>query len=223
VDKHLQIAVDGPASSGKGTVARRVAKALNFVYIDTGAMYRGVAWKAKTLGIPLEDGVRIGEAIETMEFHFDWNGDTLRISLDGEDITDQIRTESVGSDASDIAVHPPVRQALLQRQRHLASAGGVVMDGRDIGSVVLPDAKLKIFLDASVETRADRRFKEMQERGIKTSYSQVLAAVKDRDRQDQEREVAPLVRDRDAVYIDTTGLTIEQAVQQILKNANELS
>ena len=223
MDKNLQIAIDGPASSGKGTVARRVAKALDFAYIDTGAMFRAVAWNARVLGIPLHDGVRLGEAIKAMDFRFDWNGDILRLSLNGEDITDQIRTETVGADASDVAVHPQVREALLQRQRHLAASGGVVMDGRDIGSVVLPEAQLKIFLDASVETRADRRFKEMQERGIGTPYLQVLAAVEDRDKQDRERAVAPLIQAKDAVYLDTTGLTIDQAVEQILKNAHELS
>jgi cytidylate kinase len=212
----LAIAIDGPASSGKGTVARMVARTLGYAYIDTGAMYRAVALRAQEEGIDLGDGARLGALAASIDFRFRWDGEQLQI-LDGErDLSREIRTETVGRGASAVAVLPAVRAALLGRQRALGADGGVVMDGRDIGTVVLPDAGLKIFLDAAPSERARRRHAELALKDPGLTYEVVLADLIARDKQDSQRAAAPLRRAEGARLVDSTGQTIEAVVATIL-------
>jgi len=223
VDRRLCIAVDGPASSGKGTVARLVAKKLGYSYIDTGAMYRSVAFFAHQQGIEWGDAKALARMVENLQFDFTWNGEELDVIVDGRNITQNIRREQIGNGASVVGTHPEVRLALLERQRDFAQKGGVVMDGRDIGTVVLPDADLKIFLDASASERARRRHAELQGKGSSEDFETVLAGVNSRDEQDRNRTEAPLRQASDAVYIDTTGMSANEAALTILKIAADLA
>lgn len=212
----LTIAVDGPGSAGKGSVARGVAKALGYQYVDTGAMYRAVALFARRHGVSWDDAEGVAEIARRLRFAFDWDGDVLRVEVDGEDVTREIRADEVGQGASRVSTHPQVRSALLALQRALGERGGVVMDGRDIGTVVLPDADLKVFLDASLDERARRRHEELVRRGEAVHFAEVRAALEARDRQDRHRAVAPLVAAEDAMVVDTTDLTIRNAVDALL-------
>ena len=221
--RSITIAIDGPASSGKGTVARTVARRLNYAYIDTGAMYRSVALAAQRRGLDLAHADELGQLTTTLEFQFRWSGSGLRVIVNGEDWSDAIRTETVGKGASDVAVHAPVRAALLERQRALAQEGGIVMDGRDIGSVVLPDADLKIFLDASVDERARRRHAELVARGLDVSLDTIRNEVSERDHQDRTRAEAPLIQTEDAVYLDTTAMSAEASAEQIVQMVSDLA
>jgi cytidylate kinase len=217
----LAIAVDGPGSSGKGTVARGVARALGYQYVDTGAMYRSVALVARERDIPWSDAAAVAKLAAGLSFQFNWDGDVLRVLVDGVDVTHDIRQDDIGGGASDVSRHPQVRAALLALQRDLGHRGGVVMDGRDIGTVVLPDAGLKVFLDADLEERARRRHEELIRRGEIISYHQVFDALQARDKQDRERPVAPLKAAEDAIYLDTSQLTIREATDLVLKLATE--
>ncbi|MCB9687021.1 MAG: (d)CMP kinase [Alphaproteobacteria bacterium] len=219
--RRIAIAVDGPGSSGKGTVARGVARALGYQYVDTGAMYRAVALLARRRGIGWDDGHAIGRLATELRFRFQWDGDILRVEVDGEDLTRAIRADDVGQGASRISRYPEVRAALLGLQRELGAGGGVVMDGRDIGTVVLPNAELKIFLDASLDERARRRHEELLRRGEMVHLDEVRAALDARDRQDRERATAPLVAAADAIRIDTTELTIPRAIDVVLGLARD--
>lgn len=221
--EQICIAIDGPASSGKGTVARTVAKALGFAYIDTGAMYRSVALLAEEGGVAWTDEGGLADLIEQLRFDFQWNGDELRIVVNGRDISERIRMQWIGQGASDVATFAGVRAGLVERQRALAEGGGIVMDGRDIGTVVLPQARLKIYLDASVAERAKRRFIELQQRGQNVSLSQVESEVLARDNQDKNRAVSPLRQAHDAVYIDSTSLSPEQAAQKIVELVHSIA
>jgi cytidylate kinase len=223
VAEQICIAIDGPASSGKGTVARTVAKALGFAYIDTGAMYRSVALLAEEGGVAWTDEGGLADLIEQLRFDFQWNGDELRIVVNGRDISERIRMQWIGQGASDVATFAGVRAGLVERQRALAEGGGIVMDGRDIGTVVLPQARLKIYLDASVAERAKRRFIELQQRGQNVSLSQVESEVLARDNQDKNRAVSPLRQAHDAVYIDSTSLSPEQAAQKIVELVHSIA
>ena len=217
----LSIAVDGPASSGKGTVARHVARELGLSYVDTGAMYRSVGLRALRAGLPLSDGPRVGRLASALKFDFSWDRTHLRVSVDGEDLTTAIREEAIGQAASDVAVLPEVRQALLGLQRELAKRGAV-LDGRDIGTVVLPDADLKIYLDASPEVRAQRRRDELAARGDVREYADVLADIRARDAQDSGRAHAPLRAADDAVRIDSTHAAPPQVVAEIIELVRQL-
>lgn len=217
----IAIAVDGPGSSGKGTVARGVARVMGYQYVDTGSMYRSVALLSHERGIPWTDGPAVAHLARGLQFRFHWDGDVLRILVDGRDLTSLIRQDSVGSGASDVSIHGEVRQALLELQRKLGHQGGVVMDGRDIGTVVLPDADLKVYLDADLDERARRRHEELLRRGDLTSFHEVRDALEARDRQDRERAVAPLRQAPDAVYLDTSTLTIREATDLVLELARE--
>jgi cytidylate kinase len=223
VAEQICIAIDGPASSGKGTVARTVAKALGFAYIDTGAMYRSVALLAEDGGVDWTDEGGLADLIERLRFDFLWDGDELRIVVNGHDISERIRMQRIGQGASDVATLSGVRAGLVERQRALAEGGAIVMDGRDIGTVVLPQARLKIYLDASVAERAKRRFLELQQRGQNVSLSQVEAEVLARDNQDKNRAVSPLRQAHDAVYIDSTSLNSEQAAQKIVELVHSIA
>lgn len=219
MSERICIAIDGPASSGKGTVARMVAQSLDYAYIDSGAMYRTVALLAAESGIATKDAVALEKVAMEVEFDFRWDGSDLRILANGRDVSSDIRLEHVGRGASDVAVLPQVRAALLDRQRALASRGGVVMDGRDIGTVVLPDAQLKVFLDASVEERATRRYRELQQRSAPIEYNRLVDEIQSRDAQDRGRATAPLLQAEDAIYIDTTQLSPSQAAEKIIEIA----
>jgi cytidylate kinase len=221
VAERIRIAIDGPASSGKGTVARMVAQALDYAYIDSGAMYRSVALMASESGISFDDEGGLKTLTDGLDFDFRWDGDALLVFVNGRDVSEDIRLEHVGRGASDVAVLPQVRQSLLGRQRAMAAAGGVVMDGRDIGTVVLPDAQLKVFLDASVEERATRRHRELQQRKNPVPYAQLVGEIRSRDEQDRNRATAPLKQADDALYLDTTHLSPAQAAVQIIEIARQ--
>jgi cytidylate kinase len=202
------VAIDGPAGAGKSTVARALAEKLGFSLLDTGAIYRALAWGAVQSGTALTDGVRLGLAAERLGIAFDG----LRVLLDGKDVTAQIRTPEVSRDASTVSAHAPVRAALLGIQRRLANLGRVVVEGRDIGTVVLPDAPMKFFLTARPEIRARRRYDELAARGASVDFERTLAEIIERDRRDEEREVAPLRKADDAELVDTSDLALDRVI-----------
>ena len=206
------IAIDGPSASGKGTVAQLVARELGFHYLDSGALYRLVALAALEAGLNLDDGLRVSDIALNINPKF--NGETVRIG--SRDVTDAIRAESISGAASQVAALPGVRDALITRQRAFRRPPGLVADGRDMGSVVFPDATLKIFLTASPEERANRRHKQLMEKGIDASINALLQDILDRDTRDTTRATAPLQKSVDAVEIDTTGMTIAAVVAQVL-------
>jgi cytidylate kinase len=216
VKRRFVIAVDGPGSSGKGTAARGLAMALGYTYVDTGALYRAVALVAQRKGVPWDDAERMSELARALRLAFDWHEGALRLQADGVDVTRDIRSDEIGQGASLVSRHPGVRDALLDLQRSLAAKGGVVMDGRDIGTVVLPDADLKVYLDATLDERVRRRHEELLRHGETVSVTEVRAALLQRDKQDSERAVAPLRVAPDAVVVDTTDLTVRQAVDALL-------
>ncbi len=213
------IAIDGPSASGKGTVAERVARALGFHYLDSGALYRLVALAAQRVNVDVADEARVAGLARQLAVRFD-NGE---VYLDGERVTDAIRAEPISAAASHVAALPAVRDALLARQRDLRMAPGLVADGRDMGSVVFPDAALKVFLTASVETRAERRHKQLMDKGIAASIRTLSQDLRARDARDAERPVAPLRQVPDAYLLDTTHLNIDQAVAQVLSWYQDVS
>lgn len=206
------IAIDGPSASGKGTVAKLVAQELGFHYLDSGALYRVVALAAMEAGVNLYDGLRVSDIALNINPKF--NGDRVRIG--DRDVTDAIRAEAVSGAASQVAALPGVRDALLTRQRTFRQRPGLVAEGRDMGSVVFPDATLKIFLTASPEERANRRHKQLMEKGMNANIKTLLQDILDRDTRDTTRAVAPLRKGTNAVEIDTTGMTIAAVVAQVL-------
>lgn len=210
------IAIDGPSSSGKGTIARAVARDLGFQYVDTGAMYRSVALVAHDRGVAFDDEPALASITDELTMHFEWDGDILRVFVDDRDVTRDIRLEHVSQGASKVSALPRVRAGLLDAQRRLAAGGGVVMDGRDIGTVVLPDADLKVFLDAHEDERARRRHEELVRRGETASFDAVRRDLQERDHRDRSRETAPLQQADDAVYVDSSDMTIPQAVAVVL-------
>ena len=221
VKDKLIIAIDGPVGSGKSTVARRVAAMLGYTHLDSGAMYRAVGLKALRAGVPLDSAERLAEIAETARIDLVPQDGRLRVLLDGEDVTEAIRTHEVADAASVAAAVPGVRHPMVAEQRRAGARGGVVMEGRDIGSVVFPDADLKIFLDASPEVRAARRQREYEEKGEPMEFENVLAEVLARDRRDREREMSPLVRAADAVVVDNTAMDAEETARVIVLLARE--
>ena len=207
------IAIDGPSASGKGTVAARVAQALGFHYLDSGALYRVVAFAATRAGIDLADGRRLAELASHLPARFEGES----VIFEGADIAIAIRSEAASAGASRVAVLPDVRAALLERQRAYCQAPGLVAEGRDMGSVVFPQASLKVFLTASVEARAGRRYKQLIEKGLPANIAGLSKELADRDARDASRPVAPLKQCADAHLLDTTDLTVDQAVTQILQ------
>jgi cytidylate kinase len=212
------VAIDGPAGAGKSTVARRLAEVLGFVLVDTGAMYRAVALAAQRAGIAWSDADRVGELARSLvarsALAFDRDPERgVRVRLDGADVTDAIRAPDIGMGASTVSAHKAVRDALLDMQRQAGRGGGVVLEGRDIGTVVFPDADVKFFLTARAEVRARRRFDELVAKGAKVSFDETLADVHRRDEQDSTRAVAPLRQAPDAVLIDSSDIGIDEAVQ----------
>ncbi|HEM5083740.1 TPA: (d)CMP kinase [Streptococcus suis] len=221
--KSIQIAIDGPASSGKSTVAKIIAKNFGYTYLDTGAMYRSATYLALTNGIEVTDQNRIVALLAQYPIRFgrDENGQQL-VFVGDEDVTLPIRDNQVTNNVSAVAALPLVREELVRLQQEIAQAGGIVMDGRDIGTVVLPQAELKIFLIASVEERALRRFKENMERGIETDLESLKQEIAARDYKDSHREVSPLKAADDAITFDTTGVSIESVVKFISEKAKEI-
>jgi CMP/dCMP kinase len=221
VKDKLIIAIDGPVGSGKSTVARRVAAMLGYTHLDSGAMYRAVGLKALRAGVPLDASGRLAEIAAGARIDLVPEDGRLLVLLDGEDVTQAIRTHEVAHAASVAAVVPGVRHPMVAEQRRAGAQGGVVMEGRDIGSVVFPDADLKIFLDASPEVRAARRMREHEEKGEPMEFEKVLEEVHLRDRRDREREMSPLVRAPDAVVVDNTAMDADETARVIVLLARE--
>jgi cytidylate kinase len=207
------IAIDGPAGAGKSTVAKELARRLGFLYLDTGAMYRAVTLKALNAGLKPEDEGKLAELASKTRIEFDPTGS--RIFLDGEDVTDLIRSPRVDRVISDYVKISSLRRVMVQRQRELGRDGGLVVEGRDIGTVVFPDAELKIYLDASPEVRAQRRWGELRAKGIEADFEEIKRDIIARDLKDSTREDSPLKPAPDAIRIDTSDMTIEQVVQKI--------
>ncbi|MCG4282015.1 (d)CMP kinase [Lacticaseibacillus saniviri] len=212
----MQIAIDGPASAGKSTIAKLVAKQLGFIYCDTGAMYRAVTLLAIQRDIDFGDEAKIMTALQNAEITFKPGETDQLVFLNGEDISLAIRQPDVTNNVSQVSAHPRVREAMVAKQRAIASQNNIVMDGRDIGTTVLPNAELKIFMVASVEERARRRFAENQRKGIETPLATLVQEIEARDQKDTTREVSPLRQADDAIRIDTTALSIDQVVAKIL-------
>ena len=209
------IAIDGPAGAGKSTIAKLVAKEKGYIYVDTGAMYRGLAIHFLKKGIQPEEKEKIIDACKDAEVRIGYEDGAQQIYLNGENITAMLREEAVGNMASISSAVPEVRAKLLDLQRNLAKEKDVVMDGRDIGTHVLPNADVKIYLTASVECRANRRFKELTEKGIACDYDEIAKDIQERDTRDMNREIAPLKKADDAVLVDSSDMTIEEVVKAI--------
>lgn len=210
------VAIDGPAGAGKSTAARALAARLGFVLVDTGALYRGVALAADEAQVAWDDGAALGRVAEALELHFEADPDgTPRLYIDGRDRSGDIRTARISEGASQVSAHPEVRAALLTLQRRLGVEGGVVLEGRDIGTVVFPDAEVKVFLTASDETRAQRRHDELVSRGQPQPLDEVLVEIRTRDTRDSSRAAAPLRAADDAVHLDTSGMTQDQVVDAL--------
>ena len=217
--KRIKIAIDGPAGSGKSTTAREVAKRLNYIHIDSGAMYRAVTLKAIKLKIPTEDSDRIIEIASSISLQFKNVDSQFFIYMNGKDISDLIRTPEINNAINSVAANPEVRKILVKKQQQLGRSGGIVMDGRDIGTVVFPDAELKIYLQADAKERARRRFDEFKSKGIVISFEKVLEEVNTRDNADLSRKYGPLKIAPDAIVIDTTRFTIEEQIEKVYRLA----
>jgi CMP/dCMP kinase len=219
--KNVIIAIDGPVGSGKSTLARRVADMLRYVYVDTGAMYRAIALKALRRGISLDSSDALVSLARDTHIDLRAQEGAQQVFLDGEDVTAAIRGPEVSQAASKVAVVGGVRHVLVAEQRRAGEQGGVVMEGRDIGSVVFPDADLKIFLTASPEVRAERRWREHQQKGDAIDLARTLEEIHERDRRDRERETSPLVRAGDAVVVDSTAMEPEEVARLVVMLASE--
>ena len=206
------VTIDGPTASGKGTIAQRIAGRLGFHYLDSGALYRLLAWRALRRGVAIGDESGLAGLAGSMQPTFEAG----RIVLDSQDVTDAIRAEDISQAASRVAVHPAVRRALLDLQRRCRAVPGLVADGRDMGTIVFPDATLKVYLTANVAARAERRHKQLIEKGFSTNISDLSQDLEARDRRDTERSAAPLTPAKDAYQLDSSGLTIDEVVAQIL-------
>ncbi|WP_298592807.1 (d)CMP kinase [uncultured Mitsuokella sp.] len=214
--KRLVVAIDGPAGAGKSTVARIAAEKLGYTYIDTGAMYRGVAWKALQQKQEITDAL-ILDVVRDIDVDLHYEGGATTVTVDGTDVSKAIRTPKVSHLVSQVAKLGPVREKMVALQRKMAERGSVLMDGRDIATNVLPHADVKIYLTASIEERARRRCKELQEKGHAVRLSDIRADIAARDKADMEREISPLVQADDAMRLDTTGMSIHEVVEKILE------
>ena len=213
--KKLVVAIDGPAGAGKSTVAQLAAKELGYTYIDTGAMYRAVAWKVLQQGGEVTDE-KILAVVPDIDVDLSYENGKTTVRVDGQDVTSEIRTPEVSRIVSQVAALGPVREKMVELQRAMAEEGGVLMDGRDIGTHVLPQADVKIFLTASIEERAQRRYREMREKGYDVELAKLQEDIAARDKADMEREISPLVQADDATLLDTTGMTIPEVVARII-------
>ena len=210
------VAIDGPAGTGKGTVTKIIADRLNLIYIDTGAMYRAVALKALKNNIKPEETEKIEEILKDISIKLNRINEKQQILLDGIDVTQEIRTPEVDDVVAKFAAVKQVREKMTPLQRKMKSDGNIIMEGRDIGTVVFPDADVKIYLDATVEERAKRRYKQNLENGIKCTFEEILTSIKERHILETTREIAPLKQAEDAIYVDSTELSIEEVVQKII-------
>ena len=223
MNKNIRIAIDGPAAAGKSTVAKRIAQKLSIVYVDTGAMYRAVTLKALQAGIDINDESSVIKLLEDTTIELKYDQGSQLVMLDGANVTSKIRSNEVSNAVSIIAQYTSVRKRMVAMQKELANNKSVVMDGRDIGTQVLPDAEVKIFLIASVDERAIRRHKENTEAGIPTNLEQLKQEIRERDERDMNRKVSPLIKAEDAVSVDTTSLTIEEVADTILSHVKQYS
>ncbi|UZJ80812.1 (d)CMP kinase [Fictibacillus sp. KU28468] len=221
MNKKLKIAIDGPAGAGKSTVAKLVADKLSYIYIDSGAMYRALTYKALSSKSDLHDGSMLQSLLKETNIELEITGDGQAVILDGSDVSKEIRSSDVTNNVSFVATPQEVREEMVRRQQELASEGGVVMDGRDIGTHVMPDAELKVFLIASVEERAKRRYDENKSKGYETDLEKLKEEISLRDKRDSEREFAPLKKADDAIELDTTSMSIEDVVNEILHLVSE--
>ncbi|MEK7851549.1 MAG: (d)CMP kinase [Deltaproteobacteria bacterium] len=221
--KKIIVAIDGPSGSGKSTVAKRLAGKLGYMYIDTGAMYRAVALQAKRDNIDINDSAALIRLCESVKLEFVPDNGGLRTILNGEDVSEAIRTPEMSMAASDISARKEVRQALLSLQRRMGENGGVVLEGRDVGTVIFPNAEAKFFLDASLEERGKRRYKELAAKGMDVTLEQTVDDVRKRDINDSSREIAPLKKADDAVLIDSTNIGVEQVVEKMMEFVNSVS
>ena len=212
----IAVAIDGPAGAGKSTIARRAAKEIGYIYVDTGALYRTIGLFMLEHGVEVSNQTAVCEQLSNVQVSLAFQSGEQRVILCGKDVSDEIRTAEVSMAASVVSAIPKVREFLFDLQKNIAAKNNVIMDGRDIGTVVLPDAKIKIFLTASPEERAKRRYDEMLSKGMKAEYQEVLADLKTRDYNDSHRAIAPLVPAKDAVLVDTTDNNLEQSVARLI-------
>ena len=219
--KQIQIAIDGPAAAGKSTIAKKTAELLGYTYVDTGAMYRAITYKAIQLNIDLQDGEKLTSLLKETTIELKPSPKGQLVFLDNQEVTDEIRSLKVTASVSQVAAHAHLREEMVNRQLEMGKDGKIVMDGRDIGTHVLTNAELKIFMSASVEERAKRRYLENQKRGIDTVLKELAEEIALRDKMDSERDASPLIQAEDAVFIDTTELTIEQVSEKIMQLAKE--
>ena len=222
MSKTYSIAIDGPAGAGKSTIARALAKELGYYYVDTGAIYRTVAYFLDLLGISPKDVDGVSRYIDELTVELDWDEEGKQhMFMNGMDVTDEIRTQDISQKASLVSAHAVVREMLLDMQRDVARKHNVIMDGRDIGTVVLPKATVKIFLTATPEVRAQRRYDELIAKGQKASYNEILQQIQQRDYQDTHREIAPLKMARDSIKLDTSEMPIEGVIEAMKKIVHE--
>ncbi len=217
----INIAIDGPAGAGKSTIAKKVAKDLKFIYVDTGAMYRAMAYYFLQKGISPEDEKKISEECQNAGVSISYQDGEQQVILNGENVTAYIRKEEVGNMASSTSVYPKVREKLVELQKELAKKNNVIMDGRDIGTCVLPDAQVKIYLTASVKTRAKRRYDELVAKGVSCNIEEIQKDIEERDYRDMHREMSPLKQAEDAVLVDSSELTVAEVVSAIKKVCEE--
>ena len=221
--KRWIIAIDGPSAAGKSTLGKALARRYNLIYIDTGAMYRAVAWLAREMGILWSDENSLIELTESKPIEIKMKNDSIRVSIDGHEVTGLIRTPEMGSGASQISALPGVKRAMIRKQQEMGNSGGVIMDGRDIGTFVFPQADFKFYLDASVETRGLRRYEELKAKGMDINLDEIITSMKIRDHNDSNRAVAPLQIAADAMVIDTTDLSISQVLEVMIGRIDNLS
>ncbi len=219
----INIAIDGPAGAGKSTVAKKLAEDYGYIYVDTGAMYRAMALHFLRLNIDSSDEAAIAKACETVSISLEYDNGVQQVFLNGENVSGKLRTEAVGNMASNTSIYAPVRKKLVELQRELAGRRDVVMDGRDIGTAVLPDADLKVYLTASSRVRAERRYKELIEKGITCSLDEIEQDIIDRDYRDMHRELSPLKQAKDAILLDTSDLNFEEVMQNMKKLVDSAS
>lgn len=217
----IQIAIDGPAGAGKSTIAKIAAEKLGYTYIDTGAMYRALTLKALRNSTDLSSEEAVTSLLKQSKIELVPSAQGQLVFLDDENVSNEIRSNEVTNNVSNVATHATMRAIMVELQYEMASKGGVIMDGRDIGTAVLPNAQLKIFMSATVEERARRRFEDNKQRGIESSFEALKEEIALRDKIDSERKASPLVQAEDAIYVDTTNLNIEQSAEEILKLASE--
>ncbi len=216
------VAIDGPSGAGKSTLARELAKRLGYLHLDTGAMYRATALAARRAGVSLDDAEGLGRLCEALDLRFENSVDGMRIFLNGEDVSEMIRTPEISTASSDVSVVSEVRRQMVRLQREMGRDGGVVAEGRDIGTVVFPDTRAKFYLDASVEERSRRRWMELKAKGMEEPFTKVIADIRSRDRNDTSRLDSPLRRAEDAIYIDSTDMSPEDVLDVIIRMVRDM-